>query len=337
MKPREGAEMTTYKRTILKRILFTLIVFFGIILPAQAGERVIIGISPSLTATLNIIAKQQGFFSQLGIDADIRVIESGSKAVAMMLNDELDISESAIFALVSNSFIRRDFKIYTQVSISGNDNMIVARKDKGIRKITDLKGKKVGVLKGGFPHYVLDLMLLNAGVDSKKIRLVFEENGRLYQMLSSGELDAVCFYGGWVDKTAKTLKDNAVMFHDEKLVRVTVVHAGKTNTFERRPELFSRILKAYIKAEEYVKKNPDAAMKTVVEYLKLDMLNAQKVWKPKMVDVALQQSLIKDMENLAQWQIDIGMQNNVKFPNYLEFIHFRNLMEVDPKRVTIAH
>jgi ABC-type nitrate/sulfonate/bicarbonate transport system substrate-binding protein len=329
--------MTAYKRTILKLIPFTIIVFSGLSLTAQAGEPVVIGIAPSLTATLNIIANQQGYFSQQGVDAEIRVIDSGGKAVAMMLNDEIDISESTVFALVSNSFYRRDFKIHTQVSISGNDNMIVTRKDKGIRKITDLEEKKVGVFKGGFPHYVLDLMLLNAGLDFKKIQPVFEETDRLCQMLSSGELDAACLFGGWIDKATTNLKDNSVLFHDEELVRVTVVHAAKTRTFERSPELFSRILKAYVKAEEYVKKNPAAALKTVVEYLKLDMRNAQKVWKPKMFHVALEQSLIKDMENMAQWQIDTGLQTSPTIPNYLDFIHFRNLTEVDSKRVTITH
>jgi ABC-type nitrate/sulfonate/bicarbonate transport system substrate-binding protein len=329
--------MTAYKRTMFKRILVTFVLFFGISLTAEAGERVVIGISSALTSTLNIIANQQGYFSQQGVDAEIRVIESGSKAVAMMLNDEIDISESAIFALVSNSFNRRDFKIYTQTSISGNDNMIVARKDKGIRKISDLTGKRVGALKGAFPQYVLDLMLLNAGVDPKKIQLVLADNDRLYRMLSSGELDAACMHGGWIDRASKNLKDNSILFHDEKLVRVTVIHAGKTRTFERNPELFTRIIKACIKAEEYVKKNPDAALKMVVEYLKLDMSNAQKVWKPKMVHVALEQSLIKDMETLAQWQIDMGMQKNAKIPNYLDFINFKSLMEVDPKRVTITY
>jgi len=329
--------MTACKRTMLKLTLFTFFVFFGFSPTVQAGERVVISISPSLTATLNIIAKQQGYFSQQGVDAEIRVIASGSKAVEMMLNDEIDISESTIFALVANSFQRRDFKIYTQVSISANDNMIVARKDRGIRKVTDLKGKKVGVLRGGFPHYVLDLMLLNAGINSQTVHLVFADSERLEQMLSSGELDAACLFGGWIDKATNALQENAVLFHDEKLVRVTVVHAGKTRTFERRPELFSRILKAYIKAEEYVKKNPDAAMKTVVQYLKLDMRNAQKVWKPKMIHVALEQSLIKDMENMAQWRISTGLQNGPKIPNYLNFIQFLNLTEVDPKRVTITH
>jgi len=329
--------MTACKRTMFKRLLFALVVFFGFSLMAQAGEKVVIGISPSLSATLSIIAKQQGFFPQQDIDADIRVIESGSKAVALMLNDELDISECTVFALVSNSFSRKDFKILTQVSTAGNSNMIVARKDKGIRKIEDLMGKKVGVLKAGFPQYVLDLMLLNAGLDPTKVKLVFEETDRLYQMLSSGELDAACFYGVWIDKAKKNLKGNAVVFHDEKITHVTIVHAGKSKNFERSPDLYSRVLKAYIKAEEYVKKNPDAALKTVTDYLKLNMGNARKLWKPNLAHVALEQSLVKDMENLAQWQIDLGMQKNTKIPNYLDFIYFKSLAAVDPKRVTITH
>jgi NitT/TauT family transport system substrate-binding protein len=329
--------MTAYRRPILKRILFTGVVFFGLSPLAQAGERVVIGISPALSATLSIIAKQQDFFSQQGVDGDIRVIESGSKAVALMLNDELDISECTVFPLVSNSFSRDDFRILTQVSTAGNSNMIVARKDHEIRKMADLTGKKVGVLKAGFPQYVLDLMLLNAGLDPKKVQLVFEEIDRLYQMLASGELDAACLYGTWIDKATDTLQDNAVVFHDEQIVHITVVHAGKTATFERNPDLYSRMLKAYIKAEEYVKENPDAALKTVVEYLNLGMENARKAWKPNLVHVALEQFLIKDMENLAQWQIDLGMPKHTKIPNYLNFIHFRTLLEVDPKRVTITH
>ncbi|MFH0995033.1 MAG: ABC transporter substrate-binding protein [Pseudomonadota bacterium] len=328
--------MTACKRTMLKWILSTLFIFIGLSPTAQAGERVIIGVSPALSATLSIIAKQHGFFSQQGIDADIRVIESGSKAVTLMLNDELDISESAVFAIVSNSFSRKDFRVMTQVSTTGNSNKIIARKDHGIRKIDDLVGKKVGVLKAGFPLYVLDLMLLNAGLDSKNVKLVFEETERLYQMLSSGELDAACLYGIWCDKATKALKDNAVVFHDEKIAHVTVVHAGKTETLERNPDLYSRVLKAYIKAEEHVKKNPETTLETVVDYLKLDMGNAREAWRPNLVHVALEQSLIKDMENQAQWQIDTGMINSLKIPNYLDFIHFRSLMEIDPKRVTIT-
>ena len=62
-----------------------------------------------------------------------------------------------------------------------------------------------------------------------------------------------------------------------------------------------------------------------------------KLWKPKMVHIALEQSLVNDMENMAQWQMDTGLNNSTKIPNYLEFIYFRSLAAVDSKRVTITH
>lgn len=329
--------MAFIKLNIVRLILIAFLLLGEFSQTTQAGESVVIGISPSLTATLSIIAKEQGYFNEQGVDVQLRVIESGSKAVAMMMNGQIDISESSVFGLVSNSFIRKDFSIFTQLSISGNDNMIVARRDRGIKTISDLKGKKVGVLKVGFPHYVLDLMLLNAGIDSGKIQLVYGEPDQLCKMLVSGVLDAVCVYGGWIDKAEKSLKENAVEFYDGKLVRVTVVQACKSRLVERNPDFIKKILNAYIKAEAYVKNNPDKAERTVVEYLHLDMNNSKRFWKPNMMHVALEQSLIKDMENMARWQIDTGMTNNTKVPNYLSFINFKSLTEVDPARVTITH
>lgn len=304
---------------------------------AGAGDRIVIGVSPALTAALTIIAQQQGYFASQGADVEVRVIESGTRAVAMMLNDELDVSESTPFLLVKKGFERKDFRIYAQVSVAGNDNMIVARRDRGIRTLADLKGKRIGVLLGGFPNYVLDLMLLGAGFDTSQVTLQPEENSRLAPLLASGALDAACLYGGWAETAARELGANGIVFHDEAIVRVTVVHAAKTRTLERSPERFERILRAYLQAEEYVRKHPDAALKAVVEYLKLDATMARRVWKPTMTHVALEQALVKDMENLAQWQLDTGQVAAPKAPNALELIHFGSLTAVAPKRVTIIH
>ena len=75
----------------------------------------------------------------------------------------------------------------------------------------------------------------------------------------------------------------------------------------------------------------------VVEYLKLDATMARRVWKPAMTHVALEQALVKDMEILAQWQLDTGQVTAPKPPNALELIHFGSLAAVAPKRVTIIH
>jgi NitT/TauT family transport system substrate-binding protein len=262
---------------------------------------------------------------------------SGSYGVAAMLDDEIDVSESAIFSLVTNAFKRQDFKIFSSVAAAGNDNIIIARKDRGIKTVKDLKGKRIGVLKGALPQYVLDLMLLKAGLTSKDVKIVLDVAKNLPLRISSGELDAVCIYGGWVDKISLALGANAVQLHDKGLIRVTVVLAAKSKKMAKNPEMFARLLRAYIKAEDYVRKNPDTALKTVVEELNLDMSNAREAWKPNLFFVGIDQSLVKDMENLARWQIDSGMHKGAKIPNILNFINFKVLESEDPGRVKVVH
>ena len=318
-------------------ILGAVLALSGFPVEARAGERLVIGISPSLTATLSVIAEKQGFFTREGLDVELRNVKAGNIGVVAMLNGEIDISESAIFSLVTNSFTRNDFRIITTVGVTGNDNMVIARGDRGIRRVQDLKGKKVGVLKGGFPQYVLDLMLLNAGLTSKNLRIIFEEPEALVRLVSTGELDAICCYGGWIDKTKQALKNNFIVFHDEYIVRVTAVQAARSTRIDRNPGLFTRLLRAYILAEEYVKKNPDLALKTTVDYFKMDMQSARKLWKPNLCHVALDQSLIKDLENVAQWQLDSGMHKTSRIPDYLDFIRFDILEGIDARRITIVH
>ena len=71
---------------------------------------------------------------------------------------------------------------------SGND-MVVGRP--GVKKITDLKGKKVGVEVGLVDHLLLDTALQKSGMSEKDITLVNGKTNDLPQVLGSGQVAAV--------------------------------------------------------------------------------------------------------------------------------------------------
>jgi NitT/TauT family transport system substrate-binding protein len=304
---------------------------------ASAADKLVVGITPSLTATLNVIAEKRGFFKREGLDVELRHFESGYRAVLAMLDNKIDVAESTVFPLVSTSFIRRDFRIFATVAIAGNDNMVIARTDRRIKQVKDLKGKRVGVMKGAFPEYVLDLMLLDAGLGPQDVRIVYDDMQNLPRRVGSGELDAVCLFGGWIDKAKQALEGSFVELHEEDLVRVTTVLSAKSEPLKRHPARFGSLLRSYILAEEYVKENPDGALKTMIDYFQFDGKNARDVWKPNLFHVSLNQSLIKDLENMAGWQVDSGTQKDRKIPDYLNLVRFNILERIDPKRVTIVH
>src|SRR5512135_393452 len=94
---------TNWRGSIRFLVLAAVLALSGFPVTARAGERLVIGVSPSLTATLSVIAEKQGFFIQEGLDVELKNVKAGNFGVVAMLNDEIDVSESAIFSLVSNS------------------------------------------------------------------------------------------------------------------------------------------------------------------------------------------------------------------------------------------
>jgi NitT/TauT family transport system substrate-binding protein len=319
------------------RILVTAFILCCVVSGIRAEERMTIGISPSLTATLNVVAEKMGFFAKEGLKVELRNVGAGNFAVALMLRGEIDVSESTVFALVANSFTRNDFRIFATTAVSGNDNSIVARKNRGIREVRDLKGRTIGVLASGFPEYVLDLMLLKAGLTSSEVRIVKDEPEKLERLFIEGKLDAVCCFGAWVDRIRSAVPDDNLVFHDDRLVRVAATLAARRAKLDLDPEAFQKLLRAHVLAEEFVAKNPDRALETVVEYFGLDPIAAREAWKPNLFHVRLDQSMIRDMENMVQWQIDTGRQKAVAIPDILDFFDFGPLEKLDPKRVTIIH
>jgi NitT/TauT family transport system substrate-binding protein len=305
--------------------------------PAEAAEKVVLGFGPSLTSALDVIAENQGYFAREGLQAELREFDRGSKAMEALFRGEIDMASSTAFSVVVNSFSRTKFLIFTTVAVAGNDNQIVARRDRGVNSFADLKGKRVGVVKGGMSQYVLDLLILQAGLGPSDLAIIFEEPRDQVKRLAAGDLDAICTFGSWLDMAKEMLGANAVVFTDESLVRVTTVMTILDATLRARPALTSKVLRAYIRAENFIRGNPDLALRIVTDRFKMDYDAARKIWKPNLFHVSLDQSIIGDLENMAQWNIDAGMVKAERPPNYLDLIWFQGLEGIDPNRISIIH
>lgn len=304
--------------------------------PRLAGS-VSIGFAPSLTSSLEIIAQHEGFFAAEGVDAEMVTVSTGRLAMDQMLAGKLAMVSSATFPFVTNSFLRDDIRIVATTAICGNDNQIVARKSAGIASVRDLRGKRVGVAKGSTTQYVLDLLLVEQGLGTGDISQVDAAAEELLGLLAEGKLDAVCTLGIWVEKAREQLGDDAVVFTDETLMRITTVLSANKTWIDQHPDLLAKVLKAYLRAEEFVRENPDASFDIVTEYLGHSRDSARKLWQPRMFKVTLDQSLLVDLEGLARWQIAKGLTKAGAIPNYLNRIHFATLEKLAPDRVKIVH
>jgi len=182
-------------------------------------EKVTIGIT-EIIASLIIIGQEQGFFSQEGLDVTTKKYPTGKVALDSMFAREVDMAAVAETPIVFKSFEQQDFSIITALGSSGNMLRIIARKDGGILKPADLRGKIIATQKATGLHFFLHLFLIKNGLSENDVRLSFKKPEELVPELVRGEIDAFSFREPFISEAKKLLGDKAIIFAEPGLYPV---------------------------------------------------------------------------------------------------------------------
>jgi len=134
-------------------------------------ETLKIGVPPLEQNALLYVADHGKFFVKNGLDLVIKDYDTGVTAINAMSKGEVDIAGAAEFP-----FVRAIFQKEKIVAIGCDDKFendyIVGRKDRGIKKIADLKGKRIGVALKTINEFYLGRFLALNGVDMGDVVLV---------------------------------------------------------------------------------------------------------------------------------------------------------------------
>jgi NitT/TauT family transport system substrate-binding protein len=312
-----------------------LVTFLGVSAAAADLEVLTLGTAPSLTAVLEIVADDQGFFAAEGLQVVIRDFPSGKEALDEVVAGRLDVAASTALPVVAMAFGRTDFRIIGTVGDLADDNMVVARRDRGIRQVTDLKAKKVGTTAAIMPHYVLDLLLRQHGLDSNTVDITFAPQAELAEALGQGQLDGAALLGKYLAQARRDLGTNAITFSDKALFELKTYVMVRDTLVRQRPQAVVKFLRGCLKAEQFVAKHPDQSMAIVARRLRLDPVNVRQAWPNCHFAVEFHQAMLNDLEGKARWHLERGLSTAKRIPNYLDLLYYHALDQVAPQRVTI--
>jgi sulfonate transport system substrate-binding protein len=144
---------------------------------------------------------------------------------------------------------------------------LVTRKDTGITKVADLKGKRIAVTRGTDPHIFLVRALAEAGLTEKDVKLVLLQHpdGRL--ALERGDVDA--WAGLDPMMAAAEIESGAVLFYRKPEANTWGILNVREAFAQENPEIVRRVLAAYEEARHWSLAHPDELKKIFAAFTKL--------------------------------------------------------------------
>jgi len=184
---------------ILVGLLFVTVLFTGCSKPKEI-EKVSIGLLKLTSSAPIFIGIEKGFFKEEGLDLDIEWFEAAQPIAVATASNKVDIGATGITASLFNmvgsgqglTIVADKGREHTGYSSSA----ILVRSDlweQGIRKIENLKGKRIGITQTGSTfHYMIGRLLEEKGLALNDVELVsLGKIGALMASLQSGQVDAV--------------------------------------------------------------------------------------------------------------------------------------------------
>ncbi len=295
-----------------------------------------LGLPLQPSSALLIVALEQGFFSNNGLQVSVREYPSGKRALHEgLFEGEVDITGSADFPVTLAGMHRKDFRIIASIFSADNVNCIIARRDAGIEVATDLKGKHIATQQGSAVHYFLHLFLLEHGLSEEDVFLSFMKAEELPEALAKGRIDAFFIRAPYIGQAKELLGTNSVVFSAPGLYTQQELLLVREDVIREKPTLSRRILKALLEGEEYIRKNPEKAAVLIAEYLNADPTSIASRWSEFQIRLSLDQSLLVRLEDEARWAIAVKLVESPDVPNYLELIKMDDLRELRANAVTL--
>ena len=304
--------------------------------PAMVGKPLRVGVQDNTVCALVFLAQGKGYFADEGLAVELVPFASGKVALDMMLSGDVDVSASADMPTMSHSFDRADYALFCTIARTDNGAWVIARRDRGIEKPADLRGKRIATQADSAVHFFMSMFLREHRIGEDEAQVIYMKAVDLPGALVRGEIDAFSMRNPFIETAKQALGEQAVEFFAADLYRQTFNLVAKRALIGARRDALARIVKALVRAEELVTRDSrDAKSATAAAMGEGRMAEVEKDWDRYSYQVSLDQSLFITLEDQARWAMARRGLAPDAMPNFLEYVDVTVLDAVKPSAVTV--
>jgi NitT/TauT family transport system substrate-binding protein len=248
---------------------------------------------PNMVHMAPYVAKDMGFFDEVGLDVDMKSFEGGVAALRGGISGGLDVvatSSDPLFAAIQQGAPVKAIGTYApKLSV-----VMMATPD--IKMPAELKGKKIGIQGvGGFADVMSRLVLAGASISPNDVQFIDVATANRVTAMAGGQTDAAVLH---IDQYYNALSVNP---NFNVLARMWEVvpdwwysaFVATDDVRTKKREAMVRFMTAVIKAQRFMYTNPTEFKKVAVDNTKA---------KPEVVDKAYD-----DLVKAGVWSVNDGM------------------------------
>ena len=321
--------------------LAALVVAAGLLMGAAASARaapqaLTLAVSDSPYSSPVLVAEAQGYFAAEGLALKLIHCAIGRICLKHLLDGEAHFATVADTPITIASFARQDFAIVATFATAGRDHRMIVRQDRGIRSPADLRGKRIGTLKGTSGHYFTESILLFNGIGTADVTLVALDAKDPTGALERGEIDAAGLFEPHGREALRRLGAQARALPTPGFFSLTFNLVSVPASAGGRDEDLLKLLRALRRANTLIHDEPERARAIVAAALKLEPQALLDFWKDMQFSLELAQPLITTLEAQARWALrEKLVPADARMPDYLDLIRTEPLRRLDPRAVRL--
>lgn len=277
--------------------------------PSPTPEKLIIADADQVVFSLLYIADAQGYFKEEGLEVEYRKFSSGKDALNSVLSGESDVATVFSTPVVLAALSGQPVKVLSTLHRSDKNTAIVARRDRKIEHMADLRGKHIGVTRNTNADFMLSVALEAEGIPAKAVKISDIPPPRIAAALKSGEVDAIATWSPHVSAARGEFPTKATVTLTTPLYTEFSLLATTSERTESKKFALQRLIRALVRAETYIATHNDEALGIAINHLSdqpPDSLRAQ--WQNTRFTLRIGNVLLESLKQEADWFTQHGKQ-----------------------------
>lgn len=283
--------------------------------------------------SLLFVADASGCLREERLDVVEHTHELGREAIVELLDGKVDVAIAYETPVLRRYRDDPRLRVLSTLHSSTRNTRVVARRDRGVARIADLRGRRLGAATGTNAEFFVEHLLTFAGLSRADVAVVDVEPSAAVEGLARGELDAAVLSDPHAERARRALGGAAVELVSDLYAEFSLL-STRADVVESRRDALLALLRGLACAERWLVERPAEAYAAVrARFPERTDAELRVALDRVRRGVGLDEVLMSVLEREARWMY--GHDTTRRPVRVADLVDASLLAEVEPSAVNV--